>query len=206
MRTWLLTMSLVLACGVMISCMSPGLRAQEEGRKSGRRNYSAMATGAVVRSSAGGTYAVMVGARAVVGARRDEDSARVLSKAGVDAREVLERKERFVIYREAAVPPQGAGGAVLRISGGTHPVLLNKETGNLAVVTGNLRVKLAGAEASVLASSHGLTLAQEFPHLGTAFYTAPEGADLLSVLSALRADPRVAQADLELFEHIRVPH
>lgn len=165
-----------------------------------------MATGAEVRSSAGEAYAVLAEARAAPGARRDEDSAQALSRMGLAGREVLERKGRYVIYREAPAKTRSTAGVTLRLTGAGYPVLLNKQTGNLAVVTGNLRVKLKSGDITAVASAHGLTVTQEFTHLGTAFLSAPEGADLLALLAALRADPRIAEADLELFEHVRVPH
>jgi hypothetical protein len=162
--------------------------------------YAAFAQGQTL-TSGGQTYVVLPEARAIAA-----DPGR--EPAGLD---VVERKGRFVVYREPRGPMQHARPMLAEdASGGTavvtHAVVLNRRTGRSGVVLGSIAVKLSDmSQAAALAAEHGLTLTSRFDHLGVAFLTAAPGQDIAAATAALRADWRVASADPEILETPRTP-
>ncbi len=89
----------------------------------------------------------------------------------------------------------------------TYPVVQNKSTGQLGVVLGTVRVKLADAgKAQALARAHGLSLGRLYARIGFAFFSVGAGQDPFAAARALRADARVADATVEILENVNVPH
>jgi hypothetical protein len=88
-----------------------------------------------------------------------------------------------------------------------YPVVLNRETGNLGVLTGNLFVRVHDvAHASALAATYGASVRKVKPKLGLVFLeVVKEGRDLFTIADGLRSDSRVIQADLEIVENLRTP-
>jgi hypothetical protein len=152
--------------------------------------------------SGGERYRVLGGVRALARAA-GETEAELLSRAGVSSEDVVERKGELVVHRDPgaaarASAPAGADGA--------RAVALNVRTGGLGMVSGILNVRLRdrGAAAGV-AAAHGLELVSAAPRLGLAFLRAPGGEDLHAIASALAQDARVAEAEIEVLEHLAVP-
>jgi hypothetical protein len=88
-----------------------------------------------------------------------------------------------------------------------YSVVLNERTGQYAVVTGTLTVKLRDmATADAVAQEHGLTVEVLFGHLGYAVYLAGPGQDLLMLADALRADARTASVTINVLENVPEPH
>ena len=167
-----------------------------------KADYAALPQGDAL-TSGGESYVVLSDVRAVPSDPGQEP-------AGLT---VLERKGRFLVYRETRPALKSASAMTVQDAGLTgqplltHAVVLNPRTGNLGVVLGTLIVKLADmSQADALAAAHGLTLSSRFDHLGLAFYTAAPGRDLAAATAALRADMRVTSADPEILEHVRVPN
>jgi hypothetical protein len=195
---------------LVAACASTPAGAQQPLRPSGflagaakpKADYAALPQGDAI-TSGGESYVVLSDVRAVPSDPGQEP-------AGLN---VLERKGRFVVYREtrphlkspSAMTVQDAGltGQPLL----THAVVLNPRTGNLGVVIGTLIVKLADmTQAEAIGAAHGLTLSSRFDHLNLAFYTAGPGQDIAAAAAALRADARVTSADPEILEHVRAPN
>jgi hypothetical protein len=139
-------------------------------------------------------------------------------------REVLERKGRFVLYREARESmkhrrPMMVPDAASDTSGPaeaatdaaatpvmTYAVALNQRTGRSGVVLGTIAVKLADfAQTEAVASTHRLTVEGRFDALGVAYLRVAPGEDIAAVTEALRADTRVVSADPEILEAARIP-
>jgi hypothetical protein len=156
----------------------------------------------------GQAYAVVPQVRAVMGRGQGEEPSAALARLGVTGGQVMERKGGYIVYKQAA-PPRPAGGAatpapLVAAKGDPRPVALNLRTNRLAVVLNTVRVELADATAAqALAADLGITLGRQMPSRPVAYYTAPAGADLVLLLNRMRADPRVAAADLELIEFAR---
>ena len=156
-------------------------------------------------TSDGRHYEILSEVRAV---RRGhaESPADTLARAGSGQSTVLEQKHDYVIHRPAATVsnPRAvtAGGQATVL-----PVALNPDTGNYAILTGQIKVGLRdAADARVLAQSLGLKLLRAFAHLGVAFLEAPPGVDILAVEARLKADARVSSVQIEVQEHLLVPH
>ena len=84
---------------------------------------------------------------------------------------------------------------------------MNPRTGGIGIVPGTLNVKLKNnANAAALAADYGLEVVREFAHLKTVFYRVKTGQDVLTAAASLSADARVEQAEVEVIEHLNVPH
>jgi hypothetical protein len=189
----------------------PAARAQQAPLKSSRSSRSGVE--GLVRGAQwthrGQAYAVVPEVRAVLGGRQGEEPAAAFARAGVTGGPVLEQKGGFLLYKQAAAPrPSNASApaALLATQADPRPVVLNLRTQKLAVVAGAIRAELNDVTAGpAVATDLGIALGREFPNRRVAFYTAPAGTDLLTLLARMRAHPRVAAADLELIEYVRTP-
>ncbi|MFL5302680.1 MAG: S8 family serine peptidase [Anaeromyxobacteraceae bacterium] len=153
-------------------------------------------------TAGGERYRFVGGARAV--ARGDgEDDDRALARAGAAGAEILERKGGFLVFRDA----RATAAAARSRKEGVHAVAVNARTGRVAVVTGILNVRLKkGADAARLARAHGLELVSVAPRLGAAFLRVPAGQDVQAAAAAVAKDPGVASAEIDVIEHLAVPH
>ncbi|MCH8132665.1 MAG: bifunctional diaminohydroxyphosphoribosylaminopyrimidine deaminase/5-amino-6-(5-phosphoribosylamino)uracil reductase RibD [Myxococcales bacterium] len=111
-------------------------------------------------------------ARAVVSRNAGEDAQRELSAMGLEVEEVLEKKGRFIIYRTPPGAEAMSRGPKLTANGEpVYPVVLNRRTGQLGVIPGQIVVRLKDAsQAQSLADDFGVGLLTVFQHLNTASY------------------------------------
>ena len=166
-----------------------------------KADYGVLPRGNTI-TSGGRTYVVLPDVRAVP-SDPGQEPARL---------QVMERKGRFLLYRESR--PQMRSSAAATVQDATltgqpllsHAVVLNPRTGRAGVVLGTIMVKLADmSQADAVSAAHRLTLSSRFDHLGLAIYTAGPGQDIASATAALRADARVTAADPEILENARMP-
>jgi hypothetical protein len=148
----------------------------------------------------GRTYQLVGGLRAVPGlhAERPPDT---LRRVGAAAGDLVESKGPYLLLRQGDL---AAHGAVLRHpTGPTHPVAVNRATGQLAVLPGELVVRPRSfRDLDALAADHGLVVASRAPSIGAAFLVAPEGRDLVAAAAALAADSRLLSAEVEVLEQV----
>ena len=115
---------------------------------------------------------------------------------------MLETKGRFVVFTTA----QGLA-SVTSVNGTSYPTALNSRTGVIGILPGTLSIKLKGnADAAALSNDYGLELVRHFAHLQTAFYRVKTGRDVVAAAASLNADIRVERAEVEVIEHMNVPH
>ena len=142
-------------------------------------------------------------ARALARASRTEPPARALARMGAAAGNLIETKGHFVLYRagrQATAQLETDRGETL------YPVVLNTGTGGIGILPGTLIVQPRNlTQSEALATDHGLELVRAYPHLKTAIYRVKPGQDILAAAAALKADARVAGAEVEVVEHIRAP-
>jgi hypothetical protein len=128
------------------------------------------------------------------------------AESATGGRQTIERKGGFTIYKPAAsgtVASQAASGN----SATAHRIALNVQTQSLSVVTGKLWLKLKDInDARPIADEYGLTFSHVFAPMMTAFYQAPEGADLEALRNSLLADARIKRVTLDMVDRIRQPH
>lgn len=146
-------------------------------------------------------YQVLSGARAAR-SKSQELPQQTLSRYG--GGQLIETKGAFVVFTAA----QQGGASVIQVNGATsYPTVLNVNTGGIGILPGTLVVKLKNmANARAVAADHGLELVRAFAHLQTAFYRVKPGQDVVAAAAALTADARVASAEAEVIEHMKVPN
>ena len=83
-----------------------------------------------------------------------------------------------------------------------YQLAYNETTRRVAVITGNIIVKLKiNIDAASIASDYNLSIAKDFPRIQRAFFKVENQSELASKLIALNADYRVIEANLEMMEH-----
>jgi hypothetical protein len=146
-------------------------------------------------------YQVLPGMRAAQ-IQAQEQPQQTLSRIG--GGKLVETKGAFVVFTAAAqnVP------SVTSVNGAsTYPTVLNTRTQNIGILPGTLSVKLRNmADATAVATSHGLDVVRVFPQLGYAYYRAKPGQDVVAAATSLAADPRVLSAEPEVIEYMQIPH
>lgn len=117
---------------------------------------------------------------------------------------LIETKGSFVVFTAA---PQGAA-SVKSVNGATsYPTVINQRTGGIGILPGTLSVKLKNMDiAAAVATDNGLEVVRVFAHLQIVFYRVKLGQDVVAAAALLTADPRVLSAEVEVIEHIAVPH
>lgn len=146
-------------------------------------------------------YQVLPGARAVKSLPQETQQQTV---ARVGGGQFIESKGGFVVY--SAVQQSTASIALVR-GVMIYPAVLNTRTGGIGILPGTIRVKLKDAtSAAAIASDMGLTLAGQLAQLQMAVYRVKAGQDLAATAASLAADARVVSAELEVLEHMIVPH
>lgn len=85
-------------------------------------------------------------------------------------------------------------------------LVFNEITNDYGVVTGNITVLTGQGSIRTIASEFGLTVELADDAAGIGVLTAPQGADLLSLLAQLRESSLVRAAEIEVLEHLNKPH
>jgi len=119
-----------------------------------------------------------------------------VSEGSASGMDVIETRNGFAFVRAAADNyPKGA-----------LPVAYEARTGNLVVLTGKLSVQLKPAvSVPSLSSEYSMDLVRNVARLNLAIYQSsqPTQLTLTQLLSALRNDSRVVEADLEMIAERR---
>lgn len=145
-------------------------------------------------------YQILLGVRATQ-SKENEQPQQTLTRIG--GGKLIETKGHFVVFSA----PEQSQASVTSVNGTSYPTALNSRTGGIGIVPGTLNVKLKNsANATAIAADHGLEVVRVFAHLQTAFYRVKSGQDVVAVAAALAADARVESAEVEVIEHINVPH
>ena len=145
-------------------------------------------------------YQILTGVRAVKSLAKEQPQ-QTLTRMG--GGKLIETKGAFVVFTAA----QQSAASVTSVNGTAYPAVVNSRTGGIGIMPGTLNVKLKdSANAATVASAHGLEMVRVFSHLQTAFYQVKTGQDVLAAAAALSADVRVESAEVEVIEHMNVPH
>lgn len=214
----LLRLGLAVALLLLSACATEGPQAQTpQGGAQPTARGSERETPAQILSrhepgasfqSEGETYVILQDARAVSRGALQSSVVSALSDVGATPGQVLGTKGRYVMYRDTGIAPYAPSPMVQAVNAQpVYSVVLNQRTGQYAVVTGTLTVKLRDmATADAVAQSHGLSVEVLFGHLGYAVYLAGPGHDLLTLADALRADERTASVTINVLENVAEPH
>lgn len=124
--------------------------------------------------------------------------------ATTDNVKTVEKKGPFTIYQSSAslekIFAQSAGG------GSGYPVALNLNTNSLAVITGNVGLKLKNMQdTQAIGDEYGLAYSFSNATMATSFYSMPPETDINALLKKLQADPRILRVTLDMVDRIRHP-
>ncbi|MBU2511455.1 hypothetical protein KJ966_08950 [bacterium] len=118
----------------------------------------------------------------------------------------IKNKGNFSIYK-STVTRQSSLSTQTIDSARLYPVVLNPRTGQLAIVTGTIPIKLNNMEdADYIASEYGLTIIRKYAHLNTTFYSTTPGQDMIQVQDSLKSDARVSEVSIEVLETFNTAH
>lgn len=145
-------------------------------------------------------YQLLPGVRAAE-SRSKEQPQQTITRMG--GGKLIETKGSFVVFSA----PEQSQASVTSVNGTSYPTALNPRTGGIGIVPGTLTVRLKNmGNAAAVATAHGLEVVRVFAHLQTAFYRVKPGQDVVAAAASLTADARVESAEVEVIEHINIPH
>ena len=197
-------MNVITIAVSLLLLLAPALaEAQENSPASGGKATptSSLPKGPAFRSR-GERYQVLGAVRAV-SRKPNESDAGALARVSAAQGDRLDEKGGYVIYRDAAASPIAMNEAG---DGATQAVAVNAGTGALAVLTGNLNVRLApGADPAAVARDHNLVLVAAAPRILAAFFRPASVQDLVQVAARLSSDARVTSAEVDVVEHVAEP-
>ena len=205
--SWLIT---VVSIGVIAASLPSFLLAQRitptEGELERQKMVATLLEGATV-TAAGEEYVYLPEMRAVRSAKSSDSAEGTLAKLGIATAAVLDSKGGFVLYKVLEGTPIRSAMASAALKGTVEfPVVLNRRTGKLGIVSGSLVVKLKRMEeAEAIAATHGISLSRKYDRLGRAVFLVGQGTDMLAVEQAMADDARVESVQVEILENFNVP-
>lgn len=146
-------------------------------------------------------YQILPGVRAAKSLSQEQPQ-QTLKRMG--GGKLIETKGLFVVFTAA----QQSSASVASVNGASsYPAAFNPRTGGIGILPGNLIVKLKNIDnAAAVATDHGLDVVRVFAHLQTASFRVKPGQDVVAAAAALAIDARVVSAEVEVIEHMNVPH
>lgn len=146
-------------------------------------------------------YQILPGVRAAHKLAHEQPEHTSLRMSGT---KLIETKGSFVVFEAAE---QSQSSVTLVNGANSLPTVINVGTGGIGIIPGTIRVKLKNSSSgNAVATDHGLEVVRIFEHLKTAFYQVKSGQDVVAVTTSLNSDTRVESAELEVIEHVLVPH
>ena len=145
-------------------------------------------------------YQILTDVRAAE-SRSQEEPQQTLARMGGD--KLIETNGTFVVFTAA----QQNAASVASVNGTSYPTAFNPATGGIGILPGTLNVKLKNmGHAAASAADHGLEVVRVFAHLQTAFFRVKMGRDVVTAAASLSADARIVSTEVEVIEHMNVPH
>jgi hypothetical protein len=83
--------------------------------------------------------------------------------------------------------------------------LVNQRTGETAIITGNLVVKLTKTDAETIANRYGLSIQNNFKHLNLVFFNT-HNQDVFELKNLMSQDSEIDSVEVDLIENLRVPY
>ena len=84
------------------------------------------------------------------------------------------------------------------------PVVLNRNTLEFGIITGDLIVRVSDFNnAEIISRKYNLTIYKKFPHLNTIVYKLHDLNNASQVLEEMRADSIIGRADFDILEEIK---
>ncbi len=137
----------------------------------------------------------------------DTQSNSLSAKKVQQASELVQKKGGFAIYKSSSVNTLSSTSSVIAEDQTLLPVVLNKRTNNLGILTGKIKVVLNDmGDVGDIATDLNLTIADTFSHLKTVFFIVNGEQDLIDLSNTLDNDSRIKSASIEVLENFYEPH
>ena len=127
-----------------------------------------------------------------------------------DNETTVEQKGPYTIYKPSSTLVKSAAVKALSVTstagGSTHPIALNLRTNSLAVITGNIWLKLKNMQdTEALGKEYGLIFSFSNAAMSTSFYSVPADTDIAALRENLLTDSRITRVTLDMVDRIRRP-
>jgi len=87
-----------------------------------------------------------------------------------------------------------------------NQIAYNPETGNVAIIVGEIIVKLRpNVSAEVIAAIYNINLVNNFQQINTAFYRVNDWQDIFTISKQLSENPAIEYAEVDVIEHFAQP-
>lgn len=123
----------------------------------------------------------------------------------------VEQKGPYTIYGPSSGAFQSTArqGYSAQSANGTNsgcPIALNTRTKSLAIITGNIWLKLKNIQdAKTIGDEYGLTFSFSNAAMSTSFYQVPADTDIATLRQSLQADSRILRVTLDMVDRIHNP-
>jgi len=87
-----------------------------------------------------------------------------------------------------------------------NQIAYNPETGNVAIIVGEIIVKLRpNVSAEVIAAIYNINLVNNFQQINTAIYRVNDWQDIFTISKQLSENPAIEYAEVDVIEHFAQP-
>ncbi len=91
-------------------------------------------------------------------------------------------------------------------SGNYNQIAYNPETGNIAIIAGDIIVKLQPhISAEAIASIYNINLTNKFQQINTAIYRVNDWQDIFTIAKQLSENSGIEYAEIDVIEHFAEP-
>lgn len=122
----------------------------------------------------------------------------------------VEQKGPYTIYGPSSAPLKSATAKAPSVTsaadGSAYPIALNLRTNSLAIITGNIWLKLKNMqETKTIGDEYGLVFSFSNAAMSTSFYSVPADTDIAILRQRLQTDFRILRVTLDMVDRIRRP-
>jgi hypothetical protein len=122
----------------------------------------------------------------------------------------VEQKGPYTIYSSSSDSVKSAAVRALSVTSAagvsTNPIALNLRTNSLAVITGNIWLKLKNMQdTQAIGKEYRLIFSFSNTAMSTSFYSVPVDTDIAALRQSLLGDSRIISVTLDMVDRIRRP-
>ena len=150
-------------------------------------------------------YQLILGGRAVNQNTNNITSLAALSVSSNNNYLWSDKKGPFQVF--IASEASNASIAAMSSSASSYnQIAYNPETGNVAIIVGEIIVKLRpNVSAEVIAAIYNINLVNNFQQINTAFYRVNDWQDIFTITKQLSENPAIEYAEVDVIEHFAQP-
>ena len=150
-------------------------------------------------------YQLILGGRAVNQNTNNVASLAALSVSSNNNYLWSDKKGPFQVF--IASEASNASIAAMSSSASSYnQIAYNPETGNVAIIVGEIIVKLRpNVSAEVIAAIYNINLVNNFQQINTAFYRVNDWQDIFTITKQLSENPAIEFAEVDVIEHFAQP-